>query len=306
MIEDVFLVLLGLGFLYFGAEWAVKSSLLLASFWKVPPFIIGILLVSFGTSTPELFVTLQANLTEHATIAMANIVGSNLFNTAFTLGLCLCIQKATFSKKMQKVDLPFMGLSTLFLGSAYFFDPLGRIVGLFFLLCLIGYAWFQVYSCKEVLIHKSPSYEGKIKKNKTTYLLLILGIFLLLVGSHFFLEGAVSLAKHFHLSKAFIGLTLVAIGTSLPELATCLVAAFRGNCSIYLGNIVGANIYNVLGILGVSSLVRPIHFSGISLATFSFVTGVNMLLVFLAFFSPLGKKTGFFFLACYFASTFFL
>ncbi len=302
MLFSFFTLFLGLVFLYFGAEWLVTSSVFLAKSWKIPSSVIGILLIGFGSSTPELIVTLEANLTKEPIFAMANIVGSNLFNTAFILGLCLCIKKASFSKKTQRVDLPFMGLACLLLGSLYFFPSLGRIGGFFFLLLLGIYIFFQIYSGKNLFSYETKlSLEKPSRSSLFSFGMFLLGLLLLLCGSHFFLEGVIFLSEYFYLPKSLVGFTLVAIGTSIPELATCLVAAFRGHPSIYLGNILGSNIYNVLGILGIAALCKPIVFEGLSVFGFLFMSCTNILLVLLAFFSPLGKKTGVFFLLSYFA-----
>jgi len=307
MLASFFFVLFGAFCLYLGAEWLIKSSLSLSKKWKTTPLFAGLLLVGFGTSMPELIVTLQANLKNYPTMAMANIVGSNLFNTAFILGLSLLIKPVFISANFRKFDAPVLlfccGLLWI-LGAEH---HLGRLWGMFLVLLLSFYSYGTYYFSKKEQQKKTYSIDTPIWDWKIGMCLLPIGLAVLIVGAELFLKGAISIAEHFQLSEAIIGLTLVAIGTSLPELATSLLAACRGHGSIVLGNIVGSNIYNVLGILGITSLVKPLGFKDIHLLDFITMLGVNALFVFGAFFfRTLSKKMGALLLGSYFIYLFYL
>lgn len=290
----IFLLFLGLVLLYVGAEGLVKGTSSLASSYRLPTMLAGLIVTGFGTSTPELLVTLTANWNHYSTLAMANLVGSNLFNTAFILALSLLLQPVYLSSSFRKWDIPCMGACCLLLGWLATNPFLGRGWGAFLLFLFFLYLGITLKITKE---KETPS---PASSKSSAYLKTALGLIALILGARYFLQGAIQLAEAWHMNQALIGLTIVAIGTSLPELATSLVASYKKQGDIALGNILGSNIYNVLGILGATALMRPIHSQKIALLDLGAMIFCNLLLTLLACFSPvLGKKTGLFLLFSY-------
>lgn len=271
----LFLLVLGSVLLYFGAEWLVKGGVRLAVSCGITPLVVGLTVVAFGTSAPELVVSVQAAFGGYSEIAVGNVVGSNIFNICFILGLAALINPMKVTSQLIKFDTPIMiGVSILF--ALLFLDKsLGRIEGAILFAGVVAYtSWSVVSARKEVAAGKVPAgIEEEVKDEVgdaskaplwQDILLIVVGLLLLVGGAKAFVEGSVMLARKFGLSEAVIGLTIVAAGTSLPELATSIVAAIRKQQDIAIGNIVGSNIFNILCILGVASIIKPIHCTQIS------------------------------------------
>jgi len=261
-------LLAGLVLLYFGAEGLVRGSSSLALRLGLSPLVVGLTVVAFGTSSPELMVSLKAALAGQADISVGNVVGSNICNIGLILGLCALITPIATSSQIVRVDIPIM-LGITALAIALMADGnLGAIEGIIFFSILIAYVVFSIR-----LARKQPSdalgaefgEEVKISKRglAVDILMVIGGLALLVFGARFLVDGAVIIARTYGWSEALIGLTIVAIGTSLPELATSLLAAIKKESDIAVGNIVGSNIFNLVGILGLTAIIHPLQAAGI-------------------------------------------
>lgn len=260
---SLFFILLGFVLLYFGAEWLVKGSASLALKAGISPLIVGLTIVAMGTSTPELVVSTLSSLRNAGDLALGNVIGSNIFNVAVILGFASLISPVKIHKQILKFDLPVMIIATAVLLLFIVDRNISRVEGSI-LTCGIA-----AYLTKSVFLARKEKQNVDLKESANSkflldLMLLFAGIALLVFGSHFLVEGAVTLARFWGVSEAVIGLTIVATGTSLPELATSIVAGVKKEADIAIGNIVGSNIFNILSILGISSIIAPIKACGIS------------------------------------------
>ena len=225
-------------------------------------------MVAFGTSSPELMVSLRAALAGQSDISVGNVVGSNICNIGLILGLCALITPIATNSQIVRIDIPIMigitALSLLLMADG----NLGRTEGIIFVLILVAYVIFSIYIARRQpadALGAEFGEEVKISKRGLAIdiLMVIGGLALLLFGARFLVDGAVIIARTYEWSEALIGLTIVAIGTSLPELATSLLAAVKKESDIAVGNIVGSNIFNLVGILGITAIVHPLRAAGI-------------------------------------------
>ena len=255
--------------LFVGAEGLVRGSSALALRAGLSPLIVGLTIVAFGTSSPELVVSVKAGLSQQGDIAVGNVVGSNIFNIAFILGITALVCPTPVHRQIIKVDAPIALAAALLVVFLLVDHTLGRVEG--------GLLFFGIimYTCVNVVLARKEGTgiiavpEGSsapiLSRHWVADLAIILGgLVVLVIGSRLLVEHSVNLAKGFGISEAVIGLTIVAAGTSMPELATSLVAAIRRQPDIAIGNVVGSNIFNILGILGLASVVTPISSPGIS------------------------------------------
>ena len=266
--------LIGLALLYYGAEYLVRGGSAIASRSCVSPLVIGLTLVAFGTSAPELFVSTGAALHGLGDICIGNVVGSNICNIALILGLSALITPLTVNAELFKRDLPIMILASVVLTAVCLFcGGIGRVVGLLFTIGIIAYTIIGIKSSPEKCETHSPE-----MSRTAAYFAVIGGLLALIGGAKLILLGAVALEKHFGVADEFVALTVVAVGTSLPELATSVVAAKKGEADIAIGNVVGSNIFNILGILGVSALLRPVAIEGMDWVDFGMmlVTAIGL------------------------------
>ncbi|MDP1607096.1 MAG: calcium/sodium antiporter [Rhodocyclaceae bacterium] len=258
------LFVLGLVLLVAGAESLVRGASRLASRLGISPLVIGLTVVAFGTSAPELAVSVQAGLAGQSDIAVGNVVGSNIVNVLFILGLAALIVPLVVSQQLVRIDVPLLiGASVLFLlmsldGRIGLFDGLLLFAG------IVGYILFALRQSRkesaQIEAEYAQEFGGGGKPTGALPLqiaLIVAGLAMLVLGSHWLVGGAVAFARHFGVSELIIGLTIVAIGTSLPELATSVVAALRGERDIAVGNVVGSGIFNLLAIAGIAALVTP-------------------------------------------------
>lgn len=251
---DILFILGGFIALLIGGEALVKGAVDTAHRLKVPPMVIGLTLVGFGTSTPELLTSLQAALDGAPGIAVGNVVGSNIANILLIIGISALIAPIAVGRQGFRQDMGFMiGAAVLFMAIATT-GHLGRISAM---VLLLGLALFLVLSFR-----RSDTEAPQIDAPKLTMPVALLffgvGLAITLLGARFLVQGAIGLAEGMGVSQTVIGLTIVAVGTSLPELVTSVLAARRGHSAVALGNIVGSNIFNILGILGATALVKPI------------------------------------------------
>ena len=254
---------LGTAGLYYGAEFLIKGGVAVARKAGVSSMVIGLTLVAFATSAPELVVSVSAGLEGNADVSLGNVIGSNICNIALILGLCGLISPLPVEKKLFRFDLPVMVIASLILAAFCFKGAvIGRWQGLVLFIGLLGFTGWNIYvSRKENAVSEKEEKEEEVIKMSfgVSLFWVILGLGLLVGGAKFFLSGAEYIARLFHLSDAVIGLTVVAVGTSLPELATSLVAAVKREQDIAIGNVVGSNIFNILGIIGITPLVSPLR-----------------------------------------------
>ncbi|HAV63322.1 MAG TPA: sodium:calcium antiporter [Verrucomicrobiales bacterium] len=262
-------VLTGLVLLYFGGEGLVRGSTALALRLGLTPLVVGLTVVAFGTSAPEMVVSVQAALAGQGAVSIGNVIGSNSLNIGLILGITALIYPLKVQLQILRLDTPIMvGVSLV---AAWLLADLtiGRPEGALLFAGIVGYTYFTVSYARKV----KPTAEVEAEFAEAVaqprhgiwldLLFIVAGLALLAGGSHFLVDGATRLAKGFGVSEAIIGLTIVALGTSMPELVTCVVAACKKEPDIALGNIIGSNIFNILGILGVAALVRPITGEGI-------------------------------------------
>lgn len=274
----------GLTLLYYGAEWMVSGGVSIARKCRISPLVIGLTLVAFATSAPELVVSVLSTLDGHGDVALGNVVGSNICNITVILGSSALIAPIAVNPKMLKLDIPLLlGISLMLALSACLLGGVSRIAGAVFLLIGIGYTAFLIHSSRG---ENAEEEDEKILKLHWALLLTVLGIGALVLGAHLFLKSAIFAATRFGIPDAVIGLTIVALGTSLPELATSAVAAFKGQQDIAIGNVVGSNILNILVIMGIAPLIRPIAAPGISLPDTAMMLGVTLALALLMKFRP--------------------
>ncbi len=250
-------MLIGVALLYGGGELLVRNAVHLARRFGVSSLVIGLTVVAFGTSSPELAATLIANLQGAAGVALGNVIGSNIANIGLILGMTALAYPLVASRSFMRRDVPLTLAVALILFPLFWDGQLGRVEAAILLTALLAYLWF-LFRYDEI-----PHGEAleKATPSVPTWRALLgagLGIALLVVGARALVEGAVAIAESFGVSERVIGLTLVAVGTSLPELASSLVAALRRQTAIILGNIAGSNVFNILAILGVTAFVKPL------------------------------------------------
>ncbi|MBB1437847.1 calcium/sodium antiporter [Shewanella sp. SG41-4] len=243
-----------------GAEALVRGASAVALRLGIAPLIIGLTIVAFGTSAPELAVSVKSALAGNPGIALGNVVGSNIVNIGLILAITALIRPITVQSQMVKRDIPIMIAASILMWFLLLDGEVSFIDGAILFSALVGYLVFSYVSAKnnpeDLDVDASPQPPG------LSLALIIVGIAMLVGGGILFVDGAVDLAKQFGISEVIIGLTIVAIGTSMPELVTSVMAALKGQSDIAIGNVVGSNIFNVLGILGATALIHPVSAAG--------------------------------------------
>lgn len=279
---DYLFFFLGLGLLLLGANYLVDSAVAIAQRAKISNFIIGLTIVGIGTSAPELFVSIQSALTGHGDIAMGNVLGSNIANTFLILGVTATILPFAIDKMQRRRDIPF-GIGAALLVLLLANDSLNpgltennmlRIDGILLLIVFIVYMLFVIFkkgqNPTQALAEADEETKSQLAGKNVILLWVIAAASLgaLLWGGNMFLDSAKSLAKAWGMSEAVISITIVAIGTSLPELITAIIAACKKNPQLALGNVIGSNVFNLLMILGVSSTIHPYTLTTINIVDY--------------------------------------
>lgn len=310
MILDIALILLGLVMILVGSDWLVDGASGIARKYGISEFVIGMTIVGIGTSMPELVASVISAIGGHGDMALGNVTGSNICNILLILGVTALISPIGYTKSNIRKDIPFaIGVSLFLLLMLYnsfgLFREMGipgisRIDALFLLSIFVIFMIDSFKSAKQ-----DPEEEAEEAKpmsiGKAT-MFIILGLAGLIFGGRFFVDHTVSIAERFHVSEAFISITLMAIGTSLPELATCVVAALKGKNQLALGNVIGSNIFNLSLIIGTSAAISPFEIQSISTVDMAMVI-VAILLLWISAFTFKKKKLdrieGAIFLLCY-------
>jgi len=305
MILPYALIVVALLLLFGGAELLVRGSASLAARAGLTPLVIGLTVVAFGTSSPELAVSLKAALAGQGDVAVGNVVGSNILNIAVILGLSAVICPIGVHLQLIKVDVPIMILVSILLPVLLTDGRLSRVEGGLLFAGIVAYTVLNVIMARkgaaaEVETEFADGVPKPTKHWAVDLLLIGGGLATLIVGSRLLVDNSIEVARAFQISEAVIGLTVVALGTSMPELATSIIAAIRRQPDIALGNVIGSNIFNILATLGLSSLVVPMTAGGITLVDYAVMVGTAVLLLpFLMTGPRLGRLEGLVFLGGY-------
>lgn len=247
----------GLLLLIGGADLLVRAAVALASRWRVRPLIIGLTMVAFGSSAPQLAVSLQAAFSGAPDIAVSSVFGSNIFNVLMTLGLSALLVPLRVSRQVVRLDIPLMIAASLLVWLLSLNQQLGRGEGALLVGCLGGYLYLIRRQAQR---HVRPLPMTPTANQQRCWVLglkSLVGLGLLIGGGHLLLDAAIDVAQDYGLSDRIIGLTIVAVGTSMPELATSLIAALRGQREIAVGNVIGSSLFNLLGVLGFTAVIAP-------------------------------------------------
>lgn len=304
MVVVIQLALLVVGFVFLvkGADWFVEGAGKVAEKFGIPQLVIGLTIVAMGTSLPEAAVSVSAALKGSADITIGNVVGSNIMNVLVILGLTSVIRPIAVQKSTVKYEIPFVALISVFLLALGYSDHVvGRADGVILWVLFIAYLLylFKMAKSGEYVPEELPDEDKPIPVWKMV-LLIIVGAVMIVLGSDMAVDAASELARIFGMSERLIGLTIVAFGTSLPELVTSVTAAVRGKADIAVGNIVGSNIFNILFVVGTSALITPVVYASNFLVD-SIVCIVTMILLWLCVFRnrKLGRAGGTVMLLCY-------
>ena len=314
------LLIIGFVALIKGADFFVDGSSALAKIFKVSSVIIGLTVVALGTSLPELAVSTSAALAGSNEIALSNVVGSNIFNLLVVLGLCAVIHSTPVDRVIIKRDFPISilaillvfavtGMPSILSGkftSLSMADNAGmvyRALGLTLLVMFVCYIAYLIYDAKK---HPTQEEEIEVMPLWKCALLIVIGVALIIAGGQAVVNSAKFIAKTFGMTETLIGLTVVALGTSLPELVTSIVAAKKGEVEMAVGNVVGSNIFNILFILGVSSSIHPVAVNAASVYDMMILIAVSLMTLFFALKDKkVGRLAGSLMLICYISATVF-
>lgn len=299
---DLVKIVTGLALLYFGGDFLVTGSARLARFLKISSFVIGATVIAFGTSAPELAVAILAVLDTAPELAMGNVIGSNIANIGLVLGLTALVAPLAIAPNRFKREYPPLFLATLIIVFLAWDLNIQRSEG-FTMVALLGLYVWRSFSYKEDFTIDQEEEIGLFKgKSPSCQIALILvGLAGLAGGAKFLVSGGVSIARNIGVSEWFIGITIVAVGTSLPEIASSIMAARRGHGEMAIGNIFGSNIFNILMVLGLTSAIRPMNIQEPIYPDLVIVTGITLLLLFLISMGKhsLGKISGTVLLSAY-------
>lgn len=308
------ILLISLAGIVFGADYLVAGAVSIARRLKISDFVIGAAIVGVGTSMPELIVSFIGAVQGNADVAIGNVVGSNIFNILGILGITALFFPIAVNKDNMKFEIPLcIGVSILLTILVFnFFNgnvpTIGRPDGLVLLLCFALFMWYSFYRDRKQ--NAAVKEQSDVQEEKTPLWLAILkvagGLAVLITSCDFFVDNAVKVAKLFGVNDAFISLTLIACGTSLPELAASVAAALKKNTQLALGNIIGSNIFNITLILGLSSQVMPLNSSGITAVDYAVMIGAAILTFILGFRGKIGRISGALMFICFIGYTWYL
>ena len=265
MIVSIFFIIIGFALLVLGADWLVNGASSIAKKFHIPEIIIGLTIVSIGTSMPELFVSTTSALEGLSDMSIGNVVGSNLCNLLLILGLSTIIKPVKFQKETRLYEIPMcLVFTVIFIVLCNTGGTINKVEAVLLLLLFLLFITYTIFMAKK---QNSQEKQEEVKTQKKLLpilkdiLLIILGVIGLKIGGDLAVNNAVNIANYFGVSEKIIGLTILAVGTSLPELVTSVTAAIKGNSDIAIGNIIGSNIFNMLLIIGVAAFINPISYN---------------------------------------------
>lgn len=300
---DLIQIIAGLALLYYGGNVLVTGSVRLAGSLKISPFIIGATVIAFGTSAPELAVALLAALGGTPELAMGNVIGSNIANIGLVLGLTALISSMSITPGRLKRESPPLILASILILVIAWNLEINRYEGIF-MVCLLGLYVWRSFRHKEDFVEdiEDESHLFAGKGPAFQILLIVAGLVLLVGGAKLLVVGGVSIARNMGISEWFIGITIVAIGTSLPEIVSSLIAAKRGHGEMAIGNIFGSNIFNILMVLGLTATIHPLHIQEPIQPDLIITTAITGLLLAMIGYGnhSLGKQKGAILLLAYF------
>ena len=282
----IFILFLGFILLFFGGELLVRASVSLATKMNVSTLVIGMTIVSFATSAPELFVSLKAVFSNSGDISLGNSIGSNIANIAFVLAITAIFFKVKIAKKVLSLNYPLLLIASLLLAFIlYYFKGVSSFIGYLFVIILITYILILINDARDNQLNaKSEERVVTSSKNTITYFksisMLLLGVLLLKYGADFLVNSAMNIADYFKVPERVIAVTIVAIGTSIPELAASIIAAYRNEDSLAIGNLIGSNVFNIFAVLGLTAIIKPINMIEKALLSFDTMWMLAITIVF--------------------------
>ena len=270
------LLIVGFVLLIKGSDFFVDGSSNIASILKIPTLIVGLTIVAFGTSAPEAAVSITSSLTGSNALAVSNVIGSNLFNMMLIVGLCALLNELKIGRDVIKIDLPFLVIITAILSAIILIGwNISQIEGILLLILIVGYIAFLVYNAKKS--KESEIVEKPKMSPLRSVIYIVLGIAAIAIGGDLVVDSASYIAMAFGMSETLVGLTIVAMGTSLPELVTSLTALKKDENQLVIGNVIGSCIFNILFVLGASSAISPIAINPNMLVDIMLMLGVTIL-----------------------------
>ena len=278
MLFDIVFIIVGVALVLWGADRMTDGAVAIAQRMRIPQIVIGLTIVAMGTSMPEFFVSLTSALKGTSDIAVGNVVGSNIFNTLLIVGVAAMVVPMTIMKSTVKRDMPWSVVAMLLLAVFSINHSVSRWEAAILFVLFVAFVTYTVVSARKNKISEETDEGAKSYSPLMAACLIVLGLTCLIVGSNLFVDAATRVAQTLGVSEAVIGLTIVAGGTSLPELATSVVAARKGQSAIAIGNVIGSNIFNVLMIVGITGLVYPMNIQGITIVDLSVFVGSIFLL----------------------------
>jgi cation:H+ antiporter len=288
---EYFLSLVGFILLISSGNYLVKGSVSLARFFGLSTLVIGVTIVAFGTSAPELLVSIQAAVGNHPEIALGNVVGSNISNIALILAVTAIILPIPVNRNSIIIDWPFMMGAGLLLGLFALNGILSLSEGLIFTLILVFFVWFTIKKSRNTIRTEEVEMEKPVYSMPVSVFIIILSVAGLALGARLLVENATIIARDLGVSERAIAVSMIAIGTSLPELVTSVIAAMQKQSDISVGNIIGSNIFNVLSVLGIAAIVKPIQVSEMIMIDIAVMLVISLLLLFMMVPSRKGKIT---------------
>ena len=310
LITPLILLTLSIVILYVSGEIIIKSSVFIANVLRVPTLIIGLTIVSFATSLPEIFVSIEALLEGSSNIALGNVFGSNIANLSLVMAILAILNNLNISKQTFKIDYPFLLTISLSLGIVMLFSlSINFWIGTLFLIILIFYLIYLIstgHNVESLDINKSKdveSYKNKFQIIKNIALLLF-GVFALKLGADMLVKNTIDIASYFGISDRVIAVTIVAFGTSVPELVTSIVASYKKQQGLAIGNLIGSNIFNILAVIGISSVIKEIKITDKEIIYYDyiymlFVTFLLGLFIYVSKNKIISKHHGYFLLTVY-------
>ncbi|MGB0974229.1 MAG: calcium/sodium antiporter [Flavobacteriaceae bacterium] len=282
---NLLLVISGLVLLIFGGDWLLKAAVGLSLKLEIPKIVIGMTVVSFATSAPELIVSVKSALDGFPDLALGNVIGSNIANLGLVLGITICLGSMNIQESFYKTDWPVMMIASVLLYAFIAYDEVivfyeGAILFSFLIVFLVYLLKFQ----KQAVVDEMPEDDELLPLHKVV-LFLAIGVVALWGGSELLINGAVGMAQHFGISERIIGVTVVSIGTSIPELAASIIAVMKKEKAISLGNLLGSNVFNILAVLGITSMITPVSIMDKGLLTndLFWMLGISFLVLPLVF-----------------------